>query len=199
MSSEAKRREVLQLLRHYRDWHTAYGGAAELNLESMGQFGPAGMILAGTAFDREGWSLLKESFDALERALTKLKEGGPLKTAAYLVLLAPYLGDPGDPSLVDEWRKNPTDCRPEWHDLAVKELAFYLRNVDLYVPRTSRMQTRKPATVKQMNDEFYVLYRKLRDDGESKTKAVKTAADWCDYGLTRAWEIVKLREEKVKT
>jgi hypothetical protein len=182
------------LLRFYRDWHTAYGGAAELNLESMGQFGPAGMIVAGMAFDKEGWSYLKESFDALERALTRLKEGGPLKNAAYLVLLAPYLGDPADPSLVDKWRENPKDCRTEWHDLAVKELAFYLRNADLYVPRSSRMQTRKPSSVEQMNNEFYSLYLKLREEGETKRKAIQTAADWCDYGESRAYEIVQVRE-----
>jgi hypothetical protein len=56
------------------------------------------------------------------------------------------------------------------------------------------MQTRKPETVKQMNDEFYSLYEKLIGEGEGKTRAVRTAAEWCDYGLTRAWEIVKLRE-----
>ena len=192
--SEAKKREVLQLLRHYRDWHTAYGGAAELNLESMGQYGPGGMIVAGIAFKGYHLGMLADSFKALEHALTMLKNGGPLKNAGYLVLLAPYLGDPADPSLVNKWRENPKDCRTGWHDLAVEELAHYLRNTDLYVPWSSRMQTRKPETVKQMNDEFYALYEKLRNDGERKTKAVETAAEWCDYGLSRAWEIVKLRE-----
>lgn len=197
--SEAKQREVLQLLRYYRDWHTAYGGASELNLESLGQYGPAGMILAGQPFDKENFSYLEESFGALEEALTRLRNGGPLKNAAYLVLLAPYLGDPADSSLVDKWRQNPKDCRTEWHDLAIKELAWYLRNTDLFVPKTSRMQTRKPSSVKQMNDEFYSLYEKLREEGEKKTKAVETAANWCNYGLTRAWEIVKLREGASKS
>ena len=196
MAREAKKREVLQLLCHYRDWHTAYGGAAELNLESMGQYGPAGMIVAGIAFDGYHLSMLEDSFKALDHALTLLKTGGPLKNAAYLVLLAPYLGDPADPSLVNKWRKNSNDCRTEWHDLAVEELAHYLRKADLYVPWSSRMQTRKPASVKQMNDEFYALYGKLRDERMGKTKAVETAAEMCGYGLSRAWEIVKLREGK---
>lgn len=193
ISGSAKQREVLQLIRHYRDWHTAYGGAALLNLESMGQFGPAGMIVAGMAFDDKGLGLLRDSFEALEHALTLLKNGDSIGRAAYFVLLAPYLGDPGDPSLVDKWRKDPKDRRTEWHDLAIAELARYLRNTDLYVPWTSRMQTRKPASVKQMNDEFYALYLKLRQEGAKQTRAVETAAEWCDYGLTRAFEIVKLR------
>ncbi len=191
--SEAKRREVLQLLRHYRDWHTAYGGAALLNLESMGQFGPAGMIVKGAAFKGYHVGMLEESFEALEHALTLLKNGDSIGRAAYFVLLAPYLGDPGDPSLVDKWQKNPKDRRTEWHDLAIAELARYLRNTDLYVPWTSRMQTRRPANVKQMNDEFHALYLKLREDGETKRKAIQTAAEWCDYSEQRGYEIVRVR------
>jgi hypothetical protein len=109
------------------------------------------------------------------------------------VLLAPYLGDPGDPSLVEKWQKNPKDRRTEWHDLAIAELARYLRNTDLYVPWTSRMQTRRPANVKQMNDEFHALYLKLREDGETKRKAIQTAAEWCDYSEQRGYEIVRVR------
>jgi hypothetical protein len=36
MGLEAKKREVQQLLKDYRAYHTPYGGARELNLESMG-------------------------------------------------------------------------------------------------------------------------------------------------------------------
>jgi hypothetical protein len=54
-------------------------------------------------------SQLAESFEAIEGALTSRKSGGPLKNAAYLVLLAPYLGDPADPSMVGGWRKNQKD------------------------------------------------------------------------------------------
>jgi hypothetical protein len=35
MGLEAKKREVQQLLKDYRAYHTPYGGARELNLESM--------------------------------------------------------------------------------------------------------------------------------------------------------------------
>jgi len=192
--SEAKRREVLQLLRHYRDWYTAYGGARELNLESMGQYGPAGMIVAGTAFRGYHVEMLRESFEALDHALSLLQNAGPLENAAYLVLLAPYLGDPADSSLVNEWRKSPNDERPGWHDFGIGRLAYYLRNTDLYVPWSSRMQTRKPETVKQMNDEFYSLYAKLIKEGETKRKAIQTAAEWCDYSEQRGYEIVRVRE-----
>jgi hypothetical protein len=36
MGLEAKKREVQQLLKDYRAYHTPYGGARELNLEPMG-------------------------------------------------------------------------------------------------------------------------------------------------------------------
>ncbi|MDP9480438.1 MAG: hypothetical protein M3R38_33050 [Actinomycetota bacterium] len=105
MSREAKRREVVQLLKDYRAWHSPFGGASPtdstLNLETQGSYGPAGLIQAGQAFDREGRRLYAESYAALEHALTLLK-GKHFES--WLVLLAPYLGDPGDPSLVTRWR-----------------------------------------------------------------------------------------------
>lgn len=192
MSNAAKQREVVQLLRFYGDWHGPYGGAGVPNLESLGQFGPAGMIFAGMAFDEKCWSLLEESYRDLEHALVLLKRD---HFEAWLLLKRPYTGDPGDPRIVEEWReKRPSLMR--WHDYATGKLAGYLRFVDLYVPWSSRKQTCKPRTIKEMNDAFIEDYQKLRGDGLSKTKAIQTAAEWNDYGLTRAWEIVKLREGK---
>lgn len=217
LGNTGKECEVLQLLRYYRDWHTAYGGASELNLESLGQYGPAGMIVAGMLFsrrtnaDRRAWAMFRDSFDLLEKALRVLKGED---FGAWMGLLVPYLGDPADIALVDDWREK---ARDEWkktktgwvqtkrgyisaqrflekHDRAITTLAGYLKDHDLYVPRPGRMSTRKPETVEQMNDEFYALYEKLRKDGEGKTKAVRTAAEWCGYGERRGWDIVKLRE-----
>lgn len=186
----AKQRDVVQLLRFYGDWHGPYGGAGVPNLESLGQFGPAGMILAGMAFDDEGWSLLAKSYDHLEHALILLKRD---HFEAWLILKGPYTGDPGDSRIVAEWRRN----RPglmKWHDYAVEKLAEYLRFRDLYVPWSSKPQTRKPATIKEMNDAFIADYQKLRHDGLSKRKAIQTAAEWNEYSEQRGYEIVRVRE-----
>ncbi len=106
MPGEAKRREVVQLLRDYRSWWTPYGGAAPtdgtMNLEEQGSYGPAGLIQAGQAFEKKGRRLYAESYGALERALERLKAE---HFESWLVLLAPYLGDPGDPALVTRWRE----------------------------------------------------------------------------------------------
>lgn len=163
-----------------------------MNFESKGQYGPAGMIFAGMAFDDKGWSLLEKSYEALDHALVLLERDHP---EAWLFLKKPYTGDPGDSAIVDVWREKHPGLM-EWHDFATMKLAGYLRFTDLYVPWPSKKQTRKPQTIREMNDQFYADYEKLRHDGLSKTKAVETSAEWSNYGLTRAWEIVKLRETK---
>jgi hypothetical protein len=226
LSREAKRREVVQLLKDYRAWHSPFGGASPtdstLNLETQGSYGPAGLIQAGQAFDREGRRLYAESYAALEHALTLLK-GEHFES--WLVLLAPYLGDPGDPSLVTRWRekhraweaererlrkKHKKDAYrvAEWekenlepqlihrHDEAVGRLAGYLETTDLYVVFPKRMTSREETQVERRNDEFFTLYGKFREEKMGKTKAVETAAEMCGYGATRAWEIVRLREGK---
>src|SRR4051794_23051365 len=150
------------------------------------------MIVAGMAFDKEHLGMLEETFKLLDHALVLLKR---YHFEAWLLFKRPYTGDPGDPAIVDEWRKK----RPgliEWHDCGVEKLAGYLEGKDVYVPWPSRMQTRKPSSVKEMIDEFYALYRKFRDEKTSKTKAVNTAAEMCEYSQSRAWEIVGLREGK---
>ena len=165
------------------------------SMQSLGQYGPAGMIVEGMVFETKNWAWQKSTFEWLDHALTLLKRE---HFEAYLVLLSPYLGDPGDHTIVDGWRKK----RPglaKWHDYAVKKLAKYLRHKNLCVPKVNRMTTRKPENVAERNDELYSLYLKIREEGEGKTRAVKDAAAMCDYGLTRAWEIVQLREgAKVK-
>jgi hypothetical protein len=49
MASESKKREVLQLLRDYRAWHTPHGGAMPLDETGVADasYGPAGLIEAG--------------------------------------------------------------------------------------------------------------------------------------------------------
>jgi hypothetical protein len=195
LASEGRKREVVQLLKDYQDWHAAFGGAGEINLQALGQYGPAGMIFKGMAFDPKQRGMLEESFDLLEKALTLLK-GEHFEV--WLLLHGPYIGDPGDPALVEQWREK----RPglvEWHDFAIEKLATYLKDQDLYVAWPARMATRREKHVERMNDEFYSLYQKLIKEGERKTKVVQTAAEWCGYGPTRAWEIVRIRESSGKT
>jgi hypothetical protein len=84
----------------------------------------------------------------------------------------------------------------ERHDAAVAWLAEDLKDVDLHVVFPKRMTSREEEWVEARNDEFYVLYRKFRNDRMGKTKAVETAAEMCGYGASRAWAIVALREGK---
>ena len=159
-------------------------------------YGPAGMITSGVEFDRRDRVRLAESYRLLEHALTYLKGDGPEGMTAYLVLLDPYLGDPADPSLVNEWRKK----RPglvEWHDYAIGKLAEYLKHKDLYVVWARRMTSREEKQVERRNDELFRLYQTYRDgDGMSRNKAIETASEHCGYSRSRGYEIVELREGK---
>ena len=200
MGLEAKKREVTQLLKDYRAWHTAYGGAAELNLESMGQYGPAGMIEEGMAFESRRQRMLAETYGLLEYALILLKKDD---LSAWISLIEPYLGDPADPSVVDDWRKKTEQgyisaaLFIERHDRAIVKLAEYLKGHDLYVAWPKRMSTRQEEQVDRMNDEFFALYQRYHyEDKMSRNKAIETAAEHCGYSRSRAYEIANLREGK---
>lgn len=113
---ESLKRKITQLLRDYRTYHTAYGSAAELNLESLPGYGPGGVIERGAEFKRlttDERDALHLTYRLVEYALTMLKGEGAVGMSAYLVLLSPYLGDPGDPSLVTRWRKQEEKWREE--------------------------------------------------------------------------------------
>src|SRR5215207_8911082 len=118
MSFEGQERAVLQLLRDFRAFHSPFGGAtpidSTLNLESAGSYGPAGLIFAGSEFDRSDRKLLRESFEDLNVALRRLRleksvgkhpNGDNISgVAAWTALVEPYLADPADPSIVDDLR-----------------------------------------------------------------------------------------------
>lgn len=174
---------------------------------AMDQFGPAGIIIEGMVYEKKYYHRLRTSYEFLELALKLLKlEHFEL----WMSLLEPYLGDPADPSVVEDWKEKSRDVWQgkklvrrgyvsarlflEREEKAVEKLAYYLRHKELFVLQPRRMTTRKPANVAERNDEFYALYKSLRADGFGKTKAVRDAAEMCEYGLTRAWDIVKLRE-----
>lgn len=195
LSTTAKQRQVLQLLKDYRAWHTAYGGGLTPEDSHMrgAAYGPASLVEAGAYWPRKWRAAAATTYGKLEHALTMLKNGGVSDRLAYLTLLTPYLSDPADPSIVNEWRKD----RPglvEWHDLAIKRLAGFLAGHDLFVIWPARMTSNEAKRIEQRNDELFALYQRLRNEGTRKTEAVKSAALMCGYGERRAWEIVKARE-----
>lgn len=103
IASESKRREVLQLLKDYRSYHSPYGGATPIEDTALknSSYGPNGMIFAGQDFEEKDRRGLAESYRALNAALRILRRDG-FKLWASLV--EPYLADPADPALVDHWR-----------------------------------------------------------------------------------------------
>lgn len=194
--SLTRERQVLQLLKDYRAWHTAYGGSLspEDSHIRTAAYGPAALIETGAYWTRKERPRMEVSYEKLEHAITLLRESpDPVDRLCWAVLLHPYLGDPGDPGIVSHWRK----VKPElanWHDLAVKRLAALLAGHDLYVVWPKRMTSNEEKRIEQRNDELYGLYKRLREEGTSKSEAVKQAALMCGYGKTRAWEIVQVRE-----
>lgn len=103
--NEAKKREVLQLLKDYRAYHSAFGGAAPLDdtYVKNNSYGPNGVILAGAEFESADRNALAESYRKLNLALRVLRWED---FEAWMSLIEPYLGDPADPSLVDHWRQS---------------------------------------------------------------------------------------------
>lgn len=160
-------------------------------------YGPAGMIASGAAFEERDVPGLKKSYEKLEHALTMLKAED---FRAWMSLVTPYLGDPGDPSVVAEHRKKAEEglfsarLFVDRHDRAVRLLAMFLEKERLHVVFPKRMTSRGEKQIERRNDEFFSLYRRFRKEGKKKSSAVETAAEMCGYGRTRAWEIVGARE-----
>jgi hypothetical protein len=66
-SDETKHREVLQLLKDYRTFHTAFGGAMPLDETHVvdAAYGPAGMVASGAAFEERDVPGLRRSYEKL--------------------------------------------------------------------------------------------------------------------------------------
>ena len=202
ISAEAKQREVLQLLKDYRPWHSAFGGAMPLDETHVvdAAYGPAGMVEAGQAFSKEDRPKLVKSYKKLGHALTMLKQED---FRAWMSLVTPYLGDPGDPSVVAEHRQKANEglfsarLFVDRHERALRLLAMFLENERLHVVWPKRMTTREETQVERMNDELFGLYKNFRyGDDISRNKAIEKAAEHCGYGRSRGYEIVDLREGK---
>lgn len=200
MTSPAKVRDVLALLRDYRPFKTAYGGSGFINLEAQGQFGPAGYIYEGMAFDRTDRKLLGESIAHLDRQLSRLEKEHPV---LHYALVEPYLSDTADPSVVDDWRRKGAASRerrreiarklgaklpvsePErWairHDDAVTWLAQKLPG-GLYVVHTRRMTQAEEKKVEDENAAIVRTYERTKRGGTSARASIEQVAH--DYGIS---------------
>jgi hypothetical protein len=200
ISHEAKRREVLQLLRDWRAFHTPFGGAMptdESHLRSA-EYTSGGYIESGDEFHPHDRRRLAESMDYLRHALTLLRIED---FDAWLSLRRPYLSDTADFALVSEWRekarRGSEDARGviELHDRGVGRLAGYLANTSLYVVFPKRMSSMREKQIERRNDELWSLYKTFRySDGMSRNKAIEKASEHCGYGRSRGYEIVDGRE-----
>lgn len=203
MSSESRKREVLQLLRDWRAFHSPFGGAMPVDETGVvdAAFGPAGYIEEGREFDRKVVPYLRESFYLLRLGLKVLRG---MDFEAWGSLDAPYFSDPADPSLVADWRmkaKRPgaserTRKLIADHDRAIETLTELLEDADLFVVWPKRMSSQEESQIERRNDELYRVYRVLREEGKRKSRAVESAAAVCGYGERRAWEIVRMRESE---
>lgn len=104
MSTESKRREILQLLCDWRAFETAFGGARSLDETHISEaaYGPAGLILSGAQFEKKDVPGLKKSYEKLNAALRLLRrEHFP----EWVALIEPYLSDVADHSIVADWRE----------------------------------------------------------------------------------------------
>lgn len=221
LSDEAKKREVLQLLRDYRAFYSPFGGAAstdaELNLQAKGNYGPAGVIFAGTEFDKSDRMLLRQSFDALRAALARLQKSD---FQAWASLVEPYLADPADASLVDEWRrkvdeldkeneirakrKPPQQPRValvvprmflERHDRALEKLAEDLKHTDLYAVFARPMSEEEEKAGQDQNAEIAATVERLRATGSSVREALAQAAEMHRISVDMVERVYEFRSE----
>lgn len=196
MDLEAKKRDVVDLLSAYRSFYSPFGGALapEDSHVRSAEYGPAGLIFAGAEFDRVDRRRIAESFDALRLALVLLRSeraaiakhsnGDPITgVSAWSAFIEPYLTDPADPSVVEDWRlkakRGYTSARRfiERHDAGVAALAHYLKGVDLYVVPTKRMSQREETEVENENAAIHAVVKRLMRGGLRLRAAMEQAAE----------------------
>lgn len=204
MASESKRREVLQLLKEWRSFHSPFGGAFALEDATMkdASYGPAGFIEEGMEYPKKQRGRLKQSYQDLSHAI-EIEKATTEGMAAWLLLHECYFGDPGDPAIVSEWRKA-SDYRIDYHDRFISRLADHLRHKDLYVIWPARMSVREETQLERRNDELFKEYEQLKaekireglPERSANAQAVNIAATRHGYRRSRAYEIVQIRTGK---
>lgn len=214
--SEAKKREVVQLLRDYRSFYSPFGGAAlsdgVTNLQEKGSYGPAGLVFAGTEVDRSDRRRLRESLEALRKALLMLRsERRPVSRhsngddisgiSAWSALIEPYLADPADPSVVDDWRKKARQGyisagrSIERYDAAIETLAKYLEVVKLHVVYPRLMTEDEEQKMEHQNAEMFAVFQRLRVSGLRAHEAIAQAADYFSVSTDTVDRVLEFRQQ----
>lgn len=197
---ESKERDVLQLLKDYRTYQTAFGGAFPIDdAANMAEasYGPAGFIEAGMEFEKYDQRRLGEAMDSLEEALGHLaRTNFPL----WYILQEPYIDDPADASIVDEWRKKAPKsdscaARIGLHDKAVRELAAYLKDEDLHVVYPKLLSQREEKDIEEANAAMLAFYRRLIRGGSTHASARKQAAENFQVTIDAVQRIVDVRDK----
>jgi hypothetical protein len=209
-------KDVEQLLKDWRPFWTAFGGAAALdstlNMESTGGYGPGGMIFAGVAYDKRDVEPLRQSLLALEVAMQLLKrepvvgkhsEGDVIAgLSAWSALLEPYLGDPADPSIVADWRRKAAmgyiSARRflERHDAAIKKLAEYLAPVPLYPVYPKLMSETEESEIENQYAEMYAVFRRIMAaGGTNEAGATAQVAEFFDVWPETVERVVEFRRK----
>ena len=190
----SKRLDILQLLKDYRAFKTPFGGAFPIddaaNMTDV-NYGPAGFIEEGAEFEKHDRNRLAYSMDLLEEGLRHLaRTNFPL----WYVLKEPYLADPADPSMVDDWREKE---RPQvmLHDKAIEELADYLKDEDLHVVYPKLLSQREEKDIEESNAAMLAFYRRLKRSGSSHNSARKQTAENYQVSTDAVQRIVDVQEK----
>lgn len=210
----SKKREVVQLLCDYRSFYSPFGGAAvadgTLNMQEKGSYGPAGLVFAGTEFDLKDRSLLRESFEALRKALVMLRSerkaiakhsnGDEISgISAWSALIEPYLADPADPAVVDDWRRKAQEGYIsagrfiERHDAAIETLAAYLEREKLHVIYPRVMSEGEEQKMEHQNAEMYAVFQRLRVSGLRVHIAIAQTAEYFGVSIDTVDRIIEFR------
>jgi hypothetical protein len=197
----ATRREIQQLLKDYRAFHSPHGGAfaTEDSHLRTAAYGPAGLIESGMEYSPQVRAALEKSYTKLGYAVTLLNRR-PDMMFAYLLLRPVYFGDPADPSIAALWREA-SDYRTTHHDAYVEGLWDLLKDHEMFVVWPQRMPRSEERLVEKRNDEFYAEYVQVKTEKlneglkgrRANRQAIEIAATRHGYGESRAYEIVRIR------
>ena len=180
LALEQKVREVVQLLKEYRAWHTAFGGSVSLdegaNMKEAA-YGPAGLIEEGMYYrdyPRPHFNALKDSYDALEKAINKIKRR-PHAMFAFLLLRNVYFGDPADWRIAERW-KEVGDYRLLHHEYFIVLLAEELIDTELHPIWPKPYSEKEEKSIERQNAEIYATYQRIRASGATHNASVAQTA-----------------------
>lgn len=197
-SSKGKQKDVLQLLKDLQTWRAAYGGALppeDSHLKSA-DYGPAGLVQEGAEFEGFDREPLSETMKLLEEALARLaREEFP----QWFVLKDPYLDEPGDPSLVDHWRRwasrsDACAAKVGLHDKAIATLARYLEDEDLHVVYPKLLSRTEERDIEESNAAMLAEYRRLMRGGRSHAASLEHVAKAHRVGEDTVQRIIDVRD-----